>query len=55
MYNSGDSEVSLAAFFFFNYTAYSFNYIIYELSDGQWTEGIQWEYKDCQSLIPGAQ
>ena len=45
------SKMSLPEFLLMNPAAYKFDYVICELSDGQWTEGVQRGYKDCQLAI----
>ena len=46
-----EAKLSLPEFLLMNPAAYQFDYIICELSDGEWTEGVQREHKDCQRAI----
>ena len=45
------SKMSLPEFLLMNPAAYQFDYIICELSDGKWTEGVQREHKDCPRAV----
>ena len=52
---AGEQAKRASLLIYFNYAAHNFDYIIRELFNGQWTEALQEDYKDCQNSISCAQ
>ena len=47
----GKQNEPIPEFLLMHPAAYKFDYIICELSDGKWTEGVQREHKDCPRAV----